>query len=223
MTRSRPAVREVDPVEVEDPHQHVVDVADAGLRAPERVGLARVRRGAAAPADQPAGRLAHLAPAAATTPVRALKSAIMLVPRLELRVRRSGPERLLPARDEVLDRRCRAARPTCSSRGRRSASRSRVVVSSRSLVSAPSIHASEHLGGRLVVEAAGEVTGADPVPFALVHLRAVGRHGDDDVVGPELEVLGQLHGGEHVADARQAERRQRGERRVRARPAGRAR
>ena len=75
--------------------------------------------------------------------------------------------------------------------------------------------AGEHLGGVRLVETAREVAGRDPLPLALVHLGAVGGDGHDYVIGTEPEMFGRLHGGEDVADAGEAERRQGGERLVR--------
>ena len=57
---------------VEDPHEHVVDVADLRVGTPERIGVEWVGRGPAAPAGESAGRRFHRV----TTPVRSLKSAI---------------------------------------------------------------------------------------------------------------------------------------------------
>ena len=60
-------------------------------------------------------------------------------------------------------------------------------------------------------EVAAEALAQRLGPLARVERGAVGGDGDDGVVGPEVEQLGRLDGGEHVADRREAEVAERGD------------
>ena len=63
----------------------------------------------------------------------------------------------------------------------------------------------ERLGGVGVAELAAVAAGDGLGPLARVHRAAVGRDGDDRVVGAEVEQLGRLDRRQHVARRREAE------------------
>jgi hypothetical protein len=87
-----------------------------------------------------------------------------------------------------------------------------LVSCSISPVPCPSSETPERLRGLGRTESSREVTLDDLVDLGSVHRRAVRRDGDHDVVRSEPQELRGLDRGEHVADARHAERVERADR-----------
>ena len=204
---------------------HVVDVvAGPAVRAARRERPVRGRQGAAAGTDQPGldgGRRgvppvscagAHdVAPMiaggrpAVTRAVRDLRVELVdqLVPAAhDLAGRR--PERLVAPGLELLDRHALLLHP-----GEVAEVEDPVALGARRLedvvLGDGGQPRPERLAGGHGVEPGREVAGDDPLQLRPVQLGAVGGDGQDHVVRPQPLVAGDLDGGEHVADRRQAE------------------
>ena len=129
-----------------------------------------------------------------------------LVPAGDLRLR-ALPERLVAPRLEVLDRDALLLDPRVVAEVEDP--RALLVRQLAEVVRrcAEEVLAEDLARSDLVEAVREELRGRD-VALAVVHRRAVGGDGDDDVVGTEPVVLRGLDRAEDVADAREAERRQ---------------
>ena len=187
---------------VEGPDEDVVDVTLAGAGAAEGVRVPHVRRAPATGADETAGRSRH----GTVTPLRELNSLIISSHTGRFFLSSDQNDCLAPS-DKVVERKALLLHPGEVAE----VEYPFTVLFGRldKMIGARRQHpAPESLPGGNGVEATREVPGLDLGPFALVHLGPVGGDRGHDVVGTEIQVLGRLHGGDDVADARQAERAQ---------------